>query len=612
MKSLAALWLPLCVGMVFATSARGEEAAQTDWSGGGGMSGPVSQWTDRFASSRTIDWAPPSGGLTLLSAWPSPHDVTSTFGEPAGVAAADIDGDQDLDVIGVAYQGDEVAWWENDGSGSGWIQHTIATGFAGACALDPCDLDGDGDIDVAATAEGAGMVAWWENDGSGGGWALHVVTAAVDAPYSVCAADFDGDQDLDLCGAIFSQGDILWWENADGLGTDWIPHGVDLMFSGAWWAVAADVDHDDDVDVLGAALALGDICWWENDGAGGGWAKHFIDASFPMALCVRAADMDGDEDLDAVGASNSGALAWWANDGTGDAWTKHPIDSGLGGPFSVRVADLDRDGDQDVISNERSGDRVMWYENVDGGGSVWLERSVDETSDGPNDVLAADLDGDGCPNVVATFSWDNCIRWYEPTDAYAASGELDSAMLDIGSQAGAWGDIDWTCVAPPYTSLRVDVRASNDLADLGPWIEVAASGDDLSGYVPDGARYFQYRVSLATTDSAATPNLLEIRIGWDPTGGAVEEERGQSALPWCTAIRNPSRSEAAAIRFHVPRACRVDLALYDIAGREQVALAEGMYAQGTYSVAVEGLPRGVYLYRMSAGGSQSSGKLVLQ
>jgi hypothetical protein len=615
MKWLFAFLMSVSLMLASASCATGDDAAQTDWSGGDRLLGPVVDWQDRFAASSAVDWAGAPGTLILLQAMPVESAVTTSFNEPAGVTSADIDGDLDLDIAAVAYQGDEVAWWENDGSGGGWTPHTIATGFNGACSLCAIDLDQDGDIDVAATAETAGRVTWFENEGGGDSWTAHVVDAAIAGPYSVCPADFDGDGDWDLCGAAYSASRIVWWENTDGLGTSWTRRVVDASFNGAWWAVAEDVDADGHTDIVGAAYGANLVSWWENDGTGMAWTEHAVDNSFSRPISVRTADMDGDDDVDVVGASNRGRIAWWENDGAAGGWLEHEVDAQLNEPFGLRVADLDGDGDPDVISNERAGNRVMWYENTTGTGRVWLERTVDATCSGPNDVLATDVDGDQQPEVVATFSWDNSIVAYEPSSAYAGDGTLDSSILDAGSSAVEWGSIDWDCAIPPGTSVSVEVRASNDATDLGDWIPVASSGDDLSAYVADGTRYMQYRVALATTDGAVSPGVEEIRIAFDPTS-AVDEGEGsgecREARMECSVSGNPCASGAPRIRFTLPQACRADLALYDAGGRRLATIVAGARAAGEHAVTLPALASGVYLYRLSAGGLSRAGKLVVR
>ncbi len=600
------------LALALAAPALGAEALQTDWSGGGGVAGPVADWGTLFASAQGIDWASPPGGLTLLAAMPTAHTVTSTFGEPACIDYGDLDGDQDPDIVGAAYQGNQVAWWANDGTGGGWVEHTIATDFPTAASVHVADINGDGYLDVAATSEDSSTITWWENDGSGGGWIAHVVDASVNGPFSVCSADFDGDLDVDLCGAVFYAGDILWWENTDGIGTTWVEHTVDAAFSYAWWAVAARIDGDDDIDIVGAAYGAGDICWYENMGTGATWTKHFICASFPQALSCRAADMDGDTDLDVVGASYAGRVAWWENDGAGGTWTEHAVGASLAAPFSSRVADLDGDADNDVISNERDGDRVMWYENVDALGRVWLRHEVDGTSAGPNDVLAVDVDGDQALEVLASFSWDNSILWYEPSSAYVASGSLESSILDCGDPVGNWGSISWASATPPETSVGVEVRASGDAANMGAWSAVVASGDDLSSYVADGTRYFQYRLLLATTEVLASPTVEELHIAWATSSGIGEVDLTPGAIPSCATVFNPSLAGDVAFHFTLPSRCEVALDLYDVSGRKLKTVAQGAYPIGTHTATTKGLLAGVYLYELRAGAFRSGGKIVVR
>lgn len=57
------------------------------------------------------------------------------------------------------------------------------------------------------------------------------------------------------------------------------------------------------------------------------------------------------------------------------------------------------------------------------------------------------------------------------------------------------------------------------------------------------------------------------------------------------------------IRYALPRASRVRLAVYDVLGREIALLADGLQAAGAYEALFEAIdiPSGVYLYRLEAG-----------
>ncbi len=600
----------LCAGLLLCAGAWGAEVTQTDWSGGPGESGPVSQWSTCFDFSREIDWGEQPGALVLVPAMAVAHTVTTTFGEPAGIDAGDLDGDGDGDIAAVAFAGDQVAWFENDGSAGGWTQHAIADSFLGPVAVLAFDLDGDLDLDIAAAAEAGHALAWWENDGVGGGWTEHVIDASV-GPFCVFADDLDGDGDPDLLGAAYGLGQIVWWENVDGTATSWVRHTVVSGFPSAWWAVISDLDGDGDPDVVGAGYGSNTVAWFENSGDGSSWTQHLIDDAFATPNTVYVEDMDGDTDPDVLASSRGGSVAWWENDGACAGWTKHVVATSLSTPACVVAEDLDGDGDSDVVGNERVGNRVIWWENVDGAGTLWLWQLVDNTCLGPNQVITKDIDGDLDPDIIASHSWDDAVIWYELGSDYMASGRLKSSVLATGAPVVSWGTLEWSCTEPAGTNVRVQVRASNDPGDLGTWVEVPYSGEDLSAYISDGTEYLQYRIWLETTDAAATPIFSDIRLGWQ-SGTAVKEVGPM--LNWYlsdTPQPNPSVGGAARIHFALAQSCRLELSLYDVTGRKVRTLAEGAYPEGEHVATVPGLPAGVYFYQLNASEFRQSGKMIV-
>ena len=115
-----------------------------------------------------VDGTPSDGGWTE-------HTVDSSFNGARSVYVEDVDGDGDLDILGAAEADHDITWWENDGSpqddtggdGNSWTQHTIDGNFIVASFVAAADMDGDGDMDVLGIAGTADIVKWWENDGSG-------------------------------------------------------------------------------------------------------------------------------------------------------------------------------------------------------------------------------------------------------------------------------------------------------------------------------------------------------------------------------------------------------------------------------------------------------------
>lgn len=366
--------------------------------------------------------------------------VVSNFDGAYFVHTADMDGDGDLDILGVAAYADDITWWENvSGDGSLWTTHVIDGDFDGAASVYAVDMDGDGDMDVVGAAQVADEIAWWENaDGAGTVWTEFIVDTNVDHVEIIHPVDIDGDGDLDIVGAVRYDHDIAWWENTTGDGVVWTFHLVDGEFGGARSVFAADVDGDGDPDVLGAAVDADDITWWENAGDGMSWTEHIVDGNFDGAYSVYAADVDGDGDLDVLGAAFvANDVTWWENTNSdGSAWTEHVVDGDFNEAESVYAADLDADGDMDVLgAGDASG--VSWWENTNGDGTVWLSHTIEADFSGAISVCAADLDGDSDLDVLSAAEKANTIAWWENQLLLPALVDLAPDTLNIKSH-GQW------------------------------------------------------------------------------------------------------------------------------------------------------------------------------
>ena len=82
------------------------------------------------------------------------------------------------------------------------------------------------------------------------------------------------------------------------------------------------------------------------------------------------------------------------------------------GAKNVFAADLDGDGDRDVLASTALVDEPAWYENVDGLGSFG-PANVIESPGGSSEVFAADLDGEGtrtCSRAPTTASCSTRTR----------------------------------------------------------------------------------------------------------------------------------------------------------------------------------------------------------
>jgi len=604
----------LVVTLMMISLSFSETATQTDWSGGSGFPGPVTDWGDNYdigdqvkhsADSLLLHW-----GILAVS---ERHTVDGSFDGAQAVDAADVDGDGDVDVLGAAYNADDITWWENeDGTGTSWIEHTIDGSFNGATSVYATDMDGDGDIDVLGTAYIVDDIVWWENtDGTGTSWLEHIVDSEFYGAQAGYAIDIDGDGDIDVVGAGRYDGVITWWENIDGTGTSWTSRQVDGNFSGATSVYATDVDGDSDVDVLGAGRYCDEIAWWENiDGTGISWTWHTVDASFDGATSVYATDFDGDGDADVFGtAYDADEITWWENsNGTGTSWTKHVVNNDFGGAFSVYPEDLDDDGDLDVLGAAWLDNDIAWWENTDGTGTVWTEHMVYGSFTGAYSAYATDVDGDGRVDVIGAASEVDDIAWWNLI-GYSPVGTIESSILDA-EIVNYWEDFVSSGNEPTGTSLSFQFRSSNNSANMGAWSDtVFTSSTSLSGILADSTKFLQYRVILATSDPASSPVLNDVTFTYS-TNVSVGDNYSSGIINWNLApSANPSFGNCAVL-VSVPQIGMVSLVLHDVTGRV-IAQHSQELPGGTHSVSFNNIAHGVYFCTMHAENFTATQRMVV-
>ncbi|MBT3221126.1 MAG: VCBS repeat-containing protein, partial [Proteobacteria bacterium] len=405
-----------------------------------------------------------------------PQTITTNQGPHVGLHLADVDHDGNLDVLPAsASKIDKVShWYENDGSGTSWTEHssplaaarstadvdrdgdldflttlpshvfweengnnwaTATIANTEAISIKPADIDGDGDID----AFGSGMdeLLWWENDGNGTSWTEHQVAGSLSSVFDMSAADMDHDGDIDLIHTDMGTDTVSWWENDDGLGGSWTEHNVSVNFAGANDAEAMDLDFDGDLDIVGAAFYGGGVAWWENTGAS--FTSHDIDPANTSAYPSKPVDLDFDGDLDIVSAdAMDGTVLWYENQGDSFGWNTNPVGS-MVFPYDVEVGDLDGDGDIDfcAASGDVSGD-VLWWANQSIHRQIAFEtpQEVMPFTATANHLQLIDLSGDGVVDIIGV---DDDELWWFASDP---QGWVHDSLSNPGGAAFDIGDID--------------------------------------------------------------------------------------------------------------------------------------------------------------------------
>ena len=596
--------IPLMV--IFYTVSFGSTVSQTDWSGGSGVQGPVSDWNNAFWSTDgNVNCN--DGELRLETGLipPVEHKVAENFDGANCVCTADVDGDGSADIVGAAYNADDISWWENaDGTGTTWIEHTVDIFFNGVMSVYCVDLDSDGDIDILGAAGISDRINWWENtDGTGTAWEQHAVKVGFNGARSVYSADIDNDGDPDVLGA---GGDaIIWWENSNGLGIVWIEHSIDSSYTDAQSAYSNDLDGDGDLDVIGCSHKEGYIKWWENyDGLGTIWVEHNISGLENGVHSIFPSDIDGDGDADVVRIENS--VSWWENkDGAGTSWEEHTIEASFSAGSSSYSTDIDGDNDIDVLGAAEADHEITWWENTDGAGTTWTEHVVDSDYYSASSVYAADINGDGDTDILGA-AWDaDEITWWDVL-GFSSAGTLESSILDADS-LHCWEEFTSSGDEPVGTSLGFQFRSSDDSANMGAWSDtVFTASTSLSGILADSTNFLQYRVILQTTDPTNTSVLDDVSFTYATYLGIVENDASSWNL---TPFTNPSFGSFA-VQVSVPQPGMVNLVLHGITGRV-IAQNSQELPGGMHSVSFSNVSEGVYFCTMHAGDFTATERVVV-
>lgn len=426
-----------------------------------------------------------NNGFGLLGA-PKPVRVG---GSATGIVAADLDGDGVAD-LAVATSS-AVTVLHNDGH-AGFTQVAKLAADSTVESITVADFDRDGHPDLAFSSfAGTVFIAHSMGDGN---WKSPVVVPLTAPNGAVAAADLDSDGDADL---VLGNGTSIALNNGDGTFAPPIAGPIQPGSRFLPTAVAiGDLDHDGDVDLalpIEGPRGLNTVIIELN--RGDGTFLPGVTISLPAAvsssnkqLTIAIGDIDGDGDLDLAVANNYALVTSVLRNG-GDATFAPPENYVTGSGSSVLLRDVDGDGDLDLAV--LAGPLVLTYNDGQGRFVSAPLRPVPERTDplgGPVCVVAADLDGDGLPDLATANRADNSV----------------SILRNQGGRS----------FAPP-TSIRV--------ADAPSWIAAA----DVDG---DG------RIDLAVTSYANQLTLLH------------NNGSGQFAVASTLPVQYPSRVEFA--RLH--------------------------------------------------------------
>ncbi len=334
----------------------------------------------------------------------------------------------------------------------GWERHAFALPES-IWSVEAVDANGDGRPDLIAmgvTKVFALTAPQWEP---------RVLFDAKEGKLLYCVAldaDQDGDLDLGLGryqipwiefrqaraqgkaagepqGPDFS---VAWLENPRGTGVPWKAHVVDRELNGIHGLTVGDVDRDGRPDLISNSISgpffPNSLAWFKLGGAtepssrgvitrnGADGRPHYLDF----------ADLNGDGRGDVLlGDSGAGTFTWWERgSGAGESWTKHRIAQEKGAT-NIKAADVNGDGQPDVIGSCGHGVGIFWFE-----GPAWKKHPIDSALATPHALAVGDFDGDGDVDVATASYTAFVVRWYEND----GRGAFTAHDIDTGNQQQAY------------------------------------------------------------------------------------------------------------------------------------------------------------------------------
>ncbi|MEZ6115845.1 MAG: FG-GAP-like repeat-containing protein [Pirellulaceae bacterium] len=368
------------------------------------------------------------------------HEISGAFSRPLDIKSADMNGDGIQDVVVANFESGHVQWYQTTAFGDQRFfgeANNISTEMTDVRRIEVVDIDADGDLDVIAAQRN--YLRLFRNRGNGDFDPQVLVADVRNNVYDFAISDFNHDGRLDVTAVTTCVGCNSVDTVRTAMQTD-----AGLFVLGTEYSSTSDVrsvttgdfDGDGRTDIV-SGFEAGTLFAFRQQLRGFEQPIRLTD-EMNVPIRILAADMNGDGRLDLIGTSfSTGRVSILENEGANEiAFSPaRPIDQRFVEPYDLVAADFDGDGDLDIAVSS-SGDtgaskihvleqRLVGDVNDDGRFNssdlvaIFQAGEYEDGVDGNSTFETGDWNGDG------EFNTQDLVKAFQE-GAYSAAAVADA------------------------------------------------------------------------------------------------------------------------------------------------------------------------------------------
>lgn len=359
-----------------------------------------------------------------LSAQPAARfraqEIDTKIGVGYAVTIGDINQDGKPDIVLVTPT--QVVWFENPS----WTRHVIMDGLTkkdNVC-ISAADINGDGRLAFAlgadwqpANTESGGSLQWFGRPPGSSEWSAPVSITNEPTLHRIRFGDVDGDGKPELIVApLHGRGNKgpLW----EGQGSRILVFKIPKDPVRDKWLVEVADDSLHIVHNFIVADYEGKPAIWTASregvhiltrGRSGKWSRRKIAEGAPGE--IKLGSVGGKPALATVEPWHGTSIVLYHEPAGGGLWTRELIDDQLAGGHALGWGDFDRSGsDQLAVGwRDKNFGVVVYSRGADG---KWTKRMIDDGGMAAEDLVVADLNGDGRPDIVVAGRKTQNVKIY--------------------------------------------------------------------------------------------------------------------------------------------------------------------------------------------------------